>query len=145
MQCWAQQKRRLGPGSLLEWTLFSVACLVDAELSLSWSGYSPSGDEIESIFVLLPWQLINPLSNLYSVWFRPHYADRSPIKSLFRDKAYSPSSHCLIQVLSKCEDRNTGQASQASSWSCTVAWVLIFLTLFSHRSGSIQTKQPVVH
>lgn len=124
---------------------FSVACLVNAE-SLSWRERSPGGVEIKSIFVLLPWQLINPMSNLYSVWFRPHYADRSPIKRLFRDKADSPSCHCSVQVLSKCEDRNTGVAFWPLSSKRYVKWMLVFLTLFSPTSGAIKTAYgKVVH
>lgn len=66
------------------------------------------------------------MSNLRSVWFRPHYADRSPIKRPFRDNAASPSCHCWIQVLGECDVWNTGVASQPLSVKCSMKWVLIF-------------------
>lgn len=57
-----------------------------------WRRRSLSGAEAQPISAPLPRQLINPPSNLPSVRFGAQFADRSPLKGLFRDEACSPRS-----------------------------------------------------
>lgn len=101
---------------------------------LSWASAGESGVPAETswpIFVQLPWQLINPLSGLRSVWFGPHYSDRISIKKLFCDVADSPSCYRVTADWNR-------NIKVDFNWSCKARSALIFSSFLSNRSDSMK-------